>query len=86
MITSTRSDYPHKKVLKELGIVYGSDDKLRGVRTVAAVSSYLEQAIKELEQNAEKLGANAVLGINFALSDRAVPTVMGTAVILVDEA
>lgn len=67
MITSTRSSFPGKTVVKDLGIVYGIDDKIRPVHSVAAISDYLDQAIKDLEKNAEKLGANAVLSINFAL-------------------
>ncbi|MBO0450170.1 heavy metal-binding domain-containing protein [Enterococcus sp. MJM12] len=84
MITSTLSYYPGKKVVKDLGIVYGFDDKLRPVRAVAAVSTYLDQALKDIEKSAEILGANAVLGISFALTDKALPTVMGTAVVLED--
>lgn len=85
MITSTRSSYPGKKVAKELGIVYVFDDKLRPVRTVVAIADYLDQATKDLEKNATKLGANAVLGISFSMMDRALPVVMGTAVYLEED-
>lgn len=85
MITSTRSTYPRKKVVQDLGIVYGFDDKLRAIRTLAAADTYLNQAIEDISKNAEKLGANAVLGISFAMADRTLPVVMGTAVVLADE-
>ena len=85
MITSTRSTYPEKKVVQDLGIVYGFDDKLRAIRTLAAADTYLNQAIEDISKNAEKLGANAVLGISFAMADRTLPVVMGTAVVLADE-
>lgn len=85
MITSTRSIYPGKKVVQDLGIVYGFDDKLRAIRTLAAADTYLNQAIEDISKNAEKLGANAVLGISFAMADRTLPVVMGTAVVLADE-
>lgn len=45
MITSTRSTYPGKKAVQDLGIVYGFDDKLRAIRTLAAADTYLNQAI-----------------------------------------
>lgn len=85
MITSTRSEYPGKKVVKELGIVYGFDDKLRAIRTLAAADTYLNQALEDISKNAEKLGANAVLSISFAMAERTLPVVMGTAVVLADE-
>lgn len=85
MITSTRSEYPRKKVVKELGIVYGFDDKLRAIRTLAAADTYLNQALEDISKNAEKLGANAVLGMSFAMAERTLPDVMGTAVVLADE-
>ena len=85
MITSTLPSYPEKKIVKDLGIVYGYDDKLRAIRGIAAISDYLEQAIEDLSKNAEKLGANAVLGISFSMTDRAIPAVIGTAVVLEDE-
>ncbi|MHC5246859.1 heavy metal-binding domain-containing protein [Enterococcus sp. HY326] len=85
MISSTLTSYPGKKVVKDLGIVYGYDDKLRPLRGITAISEYLDQAILDLEKNAEKLGANAVLGISFSMMDKALPAVIGTAVYLEDE-
>lgn len=48
-------------------------------------SDYLEQAIEELSKNAEKLGANAVLDTSFSVTDRAIPALIGTVVVLEDE-
>ncbi|MGX7351734.1 hypothetical protein RU97_GL001151 [Enterococcus canis] len=84
MITSTLTSYPGKKVTKEFGIISGFDDKLRGIRTTVLIGDYLERALQDLEKNAAELGANAVLGISFALADKTLPVVMGTAVYLED--
>ncbi|MHC5375657.1 heavy metal-binding domain-containing protein [Enterococcus sp. LJL120] len=85
MITSTLTTYPGKKIVKDLGIVYGYDDKLRAIRGITAIADYLEQALSDITKNAEKMGANAVLGISFSMTDKALPAVIGTAVLLEDE-
>lgn len=71
--------------MKDLGIVHGFDDKLRPIRSVYSMSEYLEQAFKELEKNAEKLGANAVLGISLSMMDKVLPLIIGSAVYLEDD-
>ena len=48
------------------------------------MDKYLNWALDSLAQKAEKLGANAVLGICFDLRDSMKPMLMGTAVILED--
>ena len=85
MITSTRSEYVGKKVIKELGIVSGYDDAWRTVRMAISMTEYVNTAIKDMAIEAEKLGANGILGISFALGDSTKPVVIGTAVVLEDE-
>ena len=77
MIISTLSSYPNKKVVKDLGIVVGYDDAIRAFRVTMGVEEYIAKA-------AEKLGANAVLGVCFDLRDSNKPVLMGTAVVLED--
>lgn len=84
MIISTLSSYPGKKVVKDLGIVFGYDDAIRGFRMTLALDEYLKTAQISLARNAKKLGANAVLGVNFDLRDSNKPILMGSAVILED--
>lgn len=81
MITSTLSTYPNKTIVKQLGIVTGCDD----ASTPMEMTDYVANAIKRMEAEAEKLGADAILGISFALMDSAKPIVIGTAVALEDE-
>ncbi|KAF1296295.1 hypothetical protein BAU15_15065 [Enterococcus sp. JM4C] len=85
MIASTRSDYPGMKVVKELGIVTGFDAALRPIRLTVSMAEYMESAIKDMSKEAEKLGANAILGINFSIGERDKPVVIGTAVVLEEE-
>ena len=84
MITSTLSTYPGKRVVRDLGIVFAYDDAYRAVRVAYNMEKYLNWALDSLAQKAEKLGANAVLGICFDLRDSMKPMLMGTAVILED--
>lgn len=85
MIISTLSTYPHKKVVKDLGIVVAYDDAVRGFRAVMLMEKYFEHAQKYLGEKATEKGANAVLGVCFDLRDATKPVLMGTAVILEDE-
>lgn len=83
MIISTLSSYPNKKVVKDLGIVVGYDD-IRAFRVTMGVEEYIVKAQENLAKAAEKLGANAVLGVCFDLRDSNKPVLMGTAVVLED--
>lgn len=85
MITSTLSSYPHKKVVKDLGIVFAYDNAYRPIRIAYNMEEYLEHALNCLSKKAEERGANAVLGISFDLRDSMKPMLMGTAVVLEDE-
>ena len=85
MITSTRSECVGKRVVKELGIVSGYDDSWRAIRMSISMTEYIQTAIKDMEKEAEKLGANGILGISFALGDSTKPVVIGTAILLEDE-
>ena len=84
MIISTLSSYPNKKVVKDLGIVVGYDDAIRAFRVTMGVEEYIVKAQENLAKAAEKLGANAVLGVCFDLRDSNKPVLMGTAVVLED--
>lgn len=84
MIISTLSSYPNKKVVKDLGIVVGYDDAIRAFRVTMGVEEYIVKAQENLAKAAEKLGANAVLGVYFDLRDSNKPVLMGTAVVLED--
>lgn len=85
MIVSTLSSYPHKRVVKDLGIVYAYDDAIRPMRLVMNLDKYFEHAQKYLFEKAQERGANAVLGVCFDLRDSVKPVLMGTAVVLEDE-
>ena len=85
MITTTLSTYPGKKIVKDLGIVFASDDAVRGYRFAMNMEKYLEHALKCLGEKAKEKGGNAVMGICFDLRDSIKPMLMGTAVILEDE-
>lgn len=84
MIISTLSSNPNKKVVKDLGIVVGYDDAIRAFRVTMGVEEYIVKAQENLAKAAEKLGANAVLGVCFDLRDSNKPVLMGTAVVLED--
>jgi len=84
MIISTLSSYPKKRVVKDLGIVVGYDDAIRAFRVTMGVEEYIVKAQENLAKAAEKLGANAVLGVCFDLRDSNKPVLMGTAVVLED--
>lgn len=86
MITTTLSIYPGKKVVKDLGIVFAYDDAIRATRFAMNMETYLEHALKRLSQKAQERGANAVMGISFDLRDTLKPMLMGTAVVLEDDA
>ena len=51
---------------------------------ISTLSSYIVKAQENLAKAAEKLGANAVLGVCFDLRDSNKPVLMGTAVVLED--
>lgn len=82
MIVSTLSSYPGQKIVKQLGIISAYDDKLRTLRMTVDSHTYIENALQQLAREAENLGANGVLGINFSMSEKTLPVVIGTAVIL----
>lgn len=84
MIVTTLSSYPNKKVVKDLGLVFGYDNAYRPVRMVMDLDTYFEKAIAVISKKAEAMGANAVLGVCFDLRDAAKPILLGTAVILED--
>ncbi len=75
-----------KRVNKELGIVVAFDDQFQLVRSPFNIEESLNRAYDRLYEKALKLGANAVLGVNFACSSQSmVPIVQGTAVVLEDD-
>lgn len=85
MIVTARGDYPGKHVSKDLGIVVAYDDNIRIIRMNLDMETYVDKALQRLGEKAEELGANAVLGVSFAMRGEAKPIVMGSAVILVDD-
>ena len=66
-IISTRPDYPGYKVVKDLGIITGFDHDFRMLRNLWQMDEPLAKAFDDLWKKAEKKGANAVLGVSFAL-------------------
>ena len=85
-IISTRPDYPGYKVVKDLGIITGFDHDFRMLRNLWQMDEPLAKAFDDLWKKAEKKGANAVLGVSFALSSQDnVPMLIGSAVILEKE-
>lgn len=84
MIITTLSTYPGKKVVKDLGIVVGYDDAIRGFRMTMGVEDYIVKAQENIAKTAKEKGANAVLGVCFDLRDSNKPVLMGSAVILED--
>lgn len=85
MIVTARSEYPGKIVREDLGIVVAYDDNIRIIRMNLDMDTYVHKALQRLGEKAVELGANAVLGVSFAMRGEAKPIVMGSAVILVDD-
>lgn len=83
MIVSTLSQYPGKVVKEDLGVVYAWDNSLEFGRHIYNSDESYQRALEQLIKKAEKLNANAILGMNFSFSaDSSIIILMGTAVIL----
>ena len=84
-IVTTLLSHPGKKVVEVKGVVSAYDNSFRAVRSLYNVDEYLETAMDNLYKKAVKLGANAVLGMQYSLSETNNPFLIGTAVVLEDE-
>ncbi len=83
MIVSTLSQYPGYEIVDIKGIIISTDLDFSIARNVFNVEEYYEDARKQLEKKAIKLGANAILGLTFSyVANGARIVLMGTAVIL----
>ncbi|MGX7029936.1 hypothetical protein [Vagococcus zengguangii] len=80
MIISTLTSYPHREIAEDLGIITAFDTKLRPIRMTIEIDTYIQSALQELELAAEKIGADAVLGVQFMMDEKKIPIVIGSAV------
>jgi uncharacterized protein YbjQ (UPF0145 family) len=85
-IMSTLSEYPGYKVVQDLGIIGAFDKNFQMLRNLWQMDESMERVYELLWEKAQKKGANAVLGISMCLGpERALPILMGTAVVLEKE-
>ena len=95
MILTTTNSVEDYKILEYKGIVSGTSVNIQKMKMTfnmqkyyagvsESISEVKEQAFKQLQENAEKLNANAVVGINLDVelttSNYVAVTVTGTAV------
>lgn len=76
---STLSSYPNKKIVQDLGLVFVYDDRLK---PMVFVEDSLEYSQKKLQKKAQRLGANAVLGVQFQYDQTMRMMLIGSAVVL----
>lgn len=82
MIISTLQSYPDKKITKDFGLLFVYDDRLKPYEFIEDSMKYSEE---KLLKKANKLGANAVLGVQFQYHDSMRVMLIGTGVYLEDE-
>lgn len=63
MIITTTPNIENKPVKQYLGIVFGQNMILGGLRGLKAVK---DSSLKELQERAEELGADAIIGVTVA--------------------
>ena len=84
-IITTLTSYPGKKILKVIKIVSAYDNSFKAHSSLYNVDECLETALENLYNKSLKVGGNAVLGVQYSLSESNNPFLIGTAVVLEDE-
>ena len=86
MVLSALPSYPGYKVIQDLGLVYSFDTEFHMMRNLWSLGESFERAQEQLSKKAQKLGADAVLGISMSMGpEQSIPILMGTAVKLEKE-
>lgn len=86
IILSALPSYPGYRVSEDLGLVYAFDDDFQLFRNLWQMEESFERVKAGLRKKAEKMGADAVLGISMCLApEKSLPVLMGTAVKLEKE-
>lgn len=81
IIISTLSSYPGKKISKDYGLLFVYDDRIKPLSFVEDSLAYSQE---KLQKKANKLGANAILGVQFQYRENMRVMLIGTAVYLED--
>jgi len=86
IILSALPSYPGYRVAEDLGLIYAFDTEFKMMRNLWSLNEAFERAQEQLSKKAQKLGADAVLGISMSMGpEQSIPILMGTAVRLEKE-